>query len=136
MASLATLAGAIDTALDSLLGARMASDRLTNLEALAAGTTKYQVRVDHLTEIEGASSNVSWQAATVTVVVHHQLSGAERTYTEGAMLIDQESLMSAAYWRAITGVYGVEEGPTLQDESERVGNTISYSMAVSLSFTG
>jgi len=136
MASLATVAGAIDTALDTLIGTRCGSDRRTNLEALAAGTTKYQLRVDHLTEIEGASSNVTWQAATVTVAVHHQLSGAERTYTEGAMLIDQESLLSAAYWRNIAGVYGVEEGPTLQSESGRVGNTISYSMAVTISITG
>ena len=135
MASLATVSTNIATALTALIGTRCGSDRRTNLEGLTAGATKYQLRVDHLTELEHGS-NVAWQAATVNVAVHHQLSGAERTYTEGAMLIDQESLMSAAYWRAITGVYEVEEGPTLQDEAERTGNTVSYSMAVTLSFTG
>lgn len=136
MADLAAVAGAIDTALDSLIGARCGSDRRTDLESLAAGTTKYQLRVDHLTEIPRSNTNL--QAASVNVTVHHQLASAtaERTYTEGAMLIDQESLMQASYWRAISGVHDVEEGPTLQSESARVGNTISYSMAVTVSFTG
>ncbi|GAG23951.1 unnamed protein product, partial [marine sediment metagenome] len=41
-----------------------------------------------------------------------------------------------AWWRAITGVYGVESSIDLQDEAERVGNRISYTYAVQLSFTG
>jgi hypothetical protein len=136
MASLATVAGAIDTALDALIGTRCGSDRRTDLEAIAAGTTKYQMTVDHLTEI--SRSNANLQAATVSVTVHHELASpsAERTYTEGAMLIDQESLMQGAWWRAISGVFFNEEGPTLQSEAERVGNTISYSMAVTISLTG
>jgi hypothetical protein len=111
---------------------------VTNLEGIAAGAVKYQLRKDHLTRIEGASSNVAYQAATFTVTIHHELASAtaERTYTSGTMLTHQLSLANPAWWRAITGVYGVEEGPTLQSEAERVGNTISYSYAVTLSFTG
>jgi hypothetical protein len=138
MATLATVATNIATAVAALSGTpvRCGSDRRTNLEGLAAGAYKYQLRVDHLTEI--IRSNTSYQAATVTVVMHHELASpsAERTYTEGVMLTHQASLMDAAWWRAITGVYDVAEGPTLQSEAERAGNTISYSMAVTLSFTG
>lgn len=140
MASLATLDGNIATAIAALSGtpSRCDSDMRDNLEGLAAGAYKFQLRADHLTEIEGSSSNVAWQAATINVVMHHELASpsAERTYTKGVMLTHQKSLMDPSWWRAITGVYGVEEGPTLQSEAERIGNTISYEMAVTLSFTG
>ena len=140
MSSLATVAGSIATAIAGLSGTptRVGSDRVTNLEGLAVGTTKYQLRVDHLTELETGNAQVTYKAATVTVAMHHELASAsaERTYTEGVMLTHQNSLMSPSWWRAISGVYEVVEGPTLQSEAERVGNTISYEMAVSISFTG
>jgi hypothetical protein len=140
MATLAQLEASIATAIEALSGTltRCGSDMRTNLEALAANAVKYQLRKDHLTKLEGSSSNVAWEVASFTVLIHHELNSptAERTYTSGVMITHQKSLMDPAWWRAIAGVYGVVEGPTLQSEAERVGNTISYSMAVSLSFTG
>jgi hypothetical protein len=140
MASLATVAGSIATAIAGLTSSptRVGSDRAMNLEGLAAGATKYQLRADHETEIETADSNLTYQGATITVAMHHELASAsdERAYTQGNMLVDQESLMSRAWWRAIAGIYDVYQGPTIQSEAARVGNTISYSMAVSISITG
>jgi hypothetical protein len=140
MATLAQLETAIAAAIAGLTGtpSRCNSDMRDDLEALAAGAYKFQLRKDHLTQIEGSSSNVSWDAATITVTIHHELASptAERTYTSGVMLTHQKSLMDPSWWYAISGVHGVQEGPTLQSESERIGNTISYVMAVTLSFTG
>ena len=140
MASLATVETNIATAIAGLTGTpvRCGSDMVTNLEGLAAGAVKFQLLKDHLTEIEHGSSNVAWPAATITVTMHHQLSSStnERAYTSSTMLTHQKSLMDPSWWRAISGVFEVREGPTLQSEAERVGNTISYSMAVTLSFTG
>ena len=141
MATLAALETSVAAAVVALTGTVTrctSSDMRTNLEALAAGAVKFQLRKDHLVKIEGSSSNVAWEAATFTVTMHHELASptAERTYTSGTMLTHQKSLANPAWWRAISGVYEVVEGPSLQSEAERVGNTISYSYAVSLSFTG
>lgn len=141
MASLATVEGYVATAVEALTGTltRVNSDMVTNLETLAVGAVKYQLRKDHLTKIEGGSSNVAYYAATFTVTIHHelaQLSTAERTYTSGVMITHQKSLCDPAWWRAISGVYEVVEQPELQSEAARVGNTITYSYAVSVSFTG
>jgi len=140
MASLTTVETNVAAAIAALSGtpARVGSDMVTNLEGLSTGTTKFQLRKDYLTRIEGSSSNIAYYAATLFVTIHHQLASAtaERTYTSGAMLTHQKSLSDPAWWRAISGVFEVIEGPTLQSEAERNGNTISYSYAVSVSFTG
>ena len=53
-----------------------------------------------------------------------------------AMWVDQASLASPTWWRAISGVADVVGGPTLENGADREGNTITYSYSVSLSFTG
>jgi hypothetical protein len=138
MASINTLATNVNVALAALLGPRTTvSDMRTNLESLAAGTTKYRLTVNLLTDIEHGS-NVTWHVAEFIVYVEHELASptGERTYTEGAMWVDQASLVSPAWWRAIVGVAEVVQDPELQDGSERSGNTVRYSYGVSLSFTG
>jgi len=140
MASLATVETNVAAAIVGLTGtpSRVGSDMVTNLEGLATNTTKFQLRKDYIRRIEGSSSNVAYYAATLFVTIHHELSSAsnERAYTSSAMLTQQLSLSDPAWWRAISGVFDVVEGPTLQSEAERNGNTISYSYAVSVSFTG
>ena len=138
MASITSLATAVNVAVAALVGARVSTaDMVTNLEKLAVGATKYRLTVNLLTDIEHGS-NVTWHVAEFIVFVDHQLAvyTGERTYTEGAMWVDQASLVSPTWWRAIAGVADVVDGPTLQDGAEREGNTVTYSYAVNLSFTG
>jgi hypothetical protein len=136
MATLAQVDAAIATAIEAFgtSPTRMLSDSLANLEGLAAGSAKYQLRVDHETQLDSASSSAAWDVATVTVTIFHELADStdERAYTKAAMLTDQKSLTQPSWWEAISGIREVKLGPTIQEEATRQGNTVKYSYAVSI----
>jgi hypothetical protein len=138
MASLATVDANIAIALGNLSTSptRFGSDLRDNLDPLASGATKFQLRADHLTEVPDDANQV-YESAEIVVVMVHELTtpSSERTYTKGNMLADQGNLNASSWWRAITGIHDVVEGPTRQSDAEREGNTITYSMAVSILIT-
>lgn len=129
MATVPQLAASLATAVEGLSTSpvRMASDHRTDLEEIASGATKYQLRVSQVA-VDERNGNVVYPAADCEVVVHHRLSGAERTYTEGAMAVDLASLTASAFWSGIAEVYDVSAGPEASESPERVGNVVSYTV--------
>lgn len=55
----------------------------------------------------------------------------EANYLDGDALDDQAVLMARSFWRNITGVYELIDGPELQ-RPERIGNVILYSVSAQL----
>jgi len=92
----------------------------------------FRIRQQHEEEQEG--SNVAYEAAAIEVEVSHRLTDPfnERTYTEGAMHTQQKLLVSRDFWRSLTGVFEVLEGPVTQIDVERVGNVIRWSVLVKI----
>ena len=136
MATVANVATQAATAIEALGSSptRMGSDRRTDLESIASGATKYQLRVWHASKDDQFSSNVNYDVAAIEVAIHHYLASAtaERTYTEGAMLTEQDSLLAKSFWTDLDAVFGVDDQllPGTTESPERVGNVISYTIAL------
>lgn len=105
---LTALAAALDTTTG---GSRLTSDYRT-LEAIPSGATRYQLAGAVAEADEQLSSNEVYEILTCQLRVHHRPAGAERTYTEGAMLTMLAALTQSNYWR-VAGVFSIVEPPSM-----------------------
>lgn len=137
MATVAQVDAAVAAKVETLAQAptRMASDYRADLEGVQAGSTKYQLRT-HLSAFDHRDANNTLQVASVEVSLHRKLSGAERDYTLDEMLSAQLALVDPKWWEAIAEIKevrrvgGARDGPEIVDEPERIGNIVSYTVAV------
>ena len=129
-AALATFAGLIATATG---GTRMASDHRVDLEGIALGATVFQLRGAASLVDERGSSNDVHTRLLMLLEVHHRLSGAERSYTEGAMQSAIVALTTPQYWRVAATTWHVSDNPALVlGDVRRVGKVISYTITVAV----
>lgn len=134
MATVADTLAAISSKLATLTsGTRMTSDTRRDLEAIAPGATKFQMRHSVNTIAEDANQDAS--VVELDVEVHRYLSGSESSYTAGAMVTYQDSLSddtTGGWWLAISQIRAILDGPTTS-EARRVGNVVSFSVKLSFS---
>jgi hypothetical protein len=132
MATVASVRTAIEAKLVSDLSvAAIVSRPLSRDEKIPAGVTRASV----VAVVGGYApdSNVNYALGNYVVTIAHRLSDAtdEDTYLDGDMLADQTLLMARGFFRTVTGVRTVLEGPE-PDTVERVGNVIEYTVTVQL----
>lgn len=113
---------------------RMASDHRSDLERIAVGATKYQLRAS-VAGIERNDSNFQRTAVAVTVAIHRRLvtAFAERAYTETDLQSYLALLGDHLWWRGesvggLSSVYRVIELPSF--EVSRAGNVVSLTCSV------
>ena len=135
MATPASVATAIQTKVLANTSATAAiANPLSTLEALAAGATKMQTL--SVTVGQDHDSNVSRVVASYDIKMLHRLSDPtdEATYLNGNALTDQAVLMVPSFFRTVTGVKEVIDGPELTKPTrDRPGNVIEYTVTVQLS---
>jgi hypothetical protein len=109
---------------------RLDSDYLDEHEAIPAGGSRFQLRVNAVGKL--SDSNEFYQVAIVDLVSLHRLADPvdERAYTRGAMQTNLALATSLSWWRALAAVYAVEEPPSV--ETERVGNVVFFSVEARL----
>ena len=135
-----TILGNVATAIASLTGGtRLGSDLSTAVERIPAGALRFQMKC--IVSAVNLNSNDSRPVLYLAVSVHRRLAAgeAERTYTEGARLTHQQSLVDPQWWFAIgglhTNVYGIANGgapnTALSDLTrDGDGEVISYTITV------
>lgn len=137
MATPATVAAALATKVVANTSASAATaNRESRRETIAAGATKAQilsvaVGQDH-------DSNTSRLVAEYDIKMLHLLSDAtdDATYLDGNALTDQAALMVRSFYRTVSGVYEVVDGPEMtKPKRPRPGNVIEYTITVQLSIT-
>ena len=108
---------------------RMVSDYRSDLERLAVGATKYQLRAN-VSGVERSDSNFERTACKVTVLIHRRLvtAFAERDYTETDLQAYLKRLGDRLWWRGeavggLSHVYRLLEPPAFS--VDRVGNVVS-----------
>lgn len=120
---LATLTPALSTQVSN-------SDYRTDMDTLAVGATYYRIRFQ---EQQGQrDSNQHIQHAAMELEISHHLTDRfdETAYIEGDMIAHQAELLDREWWRTLTSVRGVPEGPDLDGDVEREGNVISWVILV------
>lgn len=118
-------------AIDALagMGARFgSSDILETRDAVAVGSTRFQLSVRL-----GAESNRSserYEVAVVTVRVHRRLTNdaEERTYRLGDMLTHQAAILAPSFWLGMASVFDIASPPVLNEDVDRVGMLVSYAI--------
>jgi len=81
-------------------------------------------------------SNNTYVVGNYSVTVVHHLSDPEdsNTYLSGDALTDQHVLMQKSFWRTISGVHELLDGPELTLPT-RVGNVIEYTVRAQVSIS-
>lgn len=134
MATISSVLSALSTKLGTLTsGTRMGSDIRRDLEAIASGATKFQIR--HSANTVDEDSNQTVDIVALEIDVHRYLSGSESTYTAGNMLTYQDSLTddtTLGWWLTISGVRAIMDGPETK-EPTRVGNVVSFTVNITVS---
>jgi hypothetical protein len=138
MANLTVILGLIENKVELLPGSPVqyaGSDWLDVLASVASLATVYQLRAQH--QLETIGSNEPYQTAAVEVVMIHHMNNSEhlseRLYTHGEMLLDQAELLDRNWWDTIAGIRQLQPDigrPELEQNVERIGNVIHYSVLV------
>jgi hypothetical protein len=132
MATVASVRTALEAKLVSDLSvAAIVTRPLSRDEVIPAGVTRASVVA--VVAGETHDSNVNYALGNYVITIAHRLSDGtdEDTYLDGDMLTDQASLMTRSFFRAVTGVYDITEGPN-PETIERVGNVIEYTVTAQL----
>ncbi len=105
---------------------------LEQMTALNTSQVQTMFRIRHQHEEEINASNTTWEVGAVAIKVMQRLSDPfdERAYTEAAMHTQQKLLQSREFWRGLTAVYDVLEGPAAEISVVRTGNVIRWSVLV------
>lgn len=115
---------------------RLGSDYRVDLEAIPAAGTRFQLRASQVVTDEAFNSNVTYDVGGYEITIHHRLvTPTNEAYARGTMLTDQNTLTDPVWWRAISGVNSIVDGPELVDEPARIGNVISYTVAAQVRVT-
>jgi hypothetical protein len=124
---LATLTPALST--------QASSDYRTDLDDLAAGSTHYRIR--HQEQQTIRDSNQQIQSAALELEISHHLADRfdERAYTEGNMLAHMKELLDKEWWRTLAAVREITSAPEIEEDVERIGNVISWSVLVIVAIT-
>ena len=131
MATVASVRTAIEAKLVSALSvAAIVTRPLSRDEKIPAGVTRASV-IGVVGGYHHADAQISYALGNYVITIAHRLTTAtdEDTYLDGDMLADQALLMVRSFFRDISGVYEVIEGPE-PDTVERVGNVIEYTVTV------
>ena len=116
----------VTVAIDELIG---------NDFAIASGVTVVRGPVSVVGQ-RSVSSNDTLTVVTYTFDILHQLSDPQDSaaYLHGDAQADQLSLTDVAFWRAVSGVFDVNDGgePEIALPPDRVGNVIAYSISVTV----
>ena len=136
MPSPATVLTSISSAIATLTGgSRLWRDLASTDKAIPAGGLRFQIK--SIVSAIARNSNDSRPRLGISVSVHRRLSAgeAERTYTEGARLTHQQSLVDPQWWRAISGVHDIALAAetSLSDlvrDTDR--NVISYTVTLAV----
>jgi len=131
-----TILASISAAIATLTGGeRLWSDLASTDKAIPAGAMRFQIK-SVVTAI-ARNSNDARPRLGLSVSIHRRLSAGEdeRTYTEGARLTHQQSLVDPQWWRSISGVHDIALAPDtsisdLVRDTDR--NVISYSVTLAL----
>lgn len=125
------------TALDTAIGAgtHASSDWSVTVAFPAGVLSQYQVVVDPLATAEGSNSNQANRVAAVRVTLAQKIGTTESDAERDTFRDAIESLLAPSFWRAMSSVYSVAEGPELQGDSVRVGNILRAVVAVEIDLT-
>jgi hypothetical protein len=132
MATITTVRTALEAKLVSDLSvAAIVTRPLSRDEVIPAGVTRASV----IPTVAGFApdSNTNYILGTYVITIAHRLTDGtdEDTYLDGSLATDQAALMARSFFRALSGVRAIEEGPTPESIS-RVGNVIEYTVTVQL----
>lgn len=121
----------ITASLTSLTGQTTNSDYRSDLDDLAAGATHYQLQFQEQQSVRDSNSHI--QTCAIELIVSHHLAArySERAYTESNMLTEMASLLDADWWR-VASVREVVNAPQLEQNVEREGNIITWSVLVNV----
>ena len=133
MATIDDVRTALETAAVAATSATSALDMGVSRDRAVAGTV---LRVMALSAgVEAGDSNQSYDVARYRVEVLHKLSSrtaaVEETYL-ATSTADQKALMVLTFWRGLTGVHELIDGPALE-EPERVGMVMEYNVTATVS---
>lgn len=125
------------TALNTTIGAgtHASSDWLVNVAFPSGVTTQYQLVIDPLATAEGSNSNQSNRVVAVRVTVAQNIGTTESDGERDTFRSAIASLLVPSFWRSLSSVYRVAEGPELQGDSVRVGNILRAVVAVEIDLT-
>ena len=137
MATVASVDTALRTAVLAATSATSAATRrLSKDYDIVAGATT--IRTVAVPIGQDSDSNVSRTVGHFAVTVSHKLSDAtdEATYMTGSMVTDLAAITVRSFWRGVTGVIDVLEGPEVTlPERSRPGNVIEYTVTAQLSIS-
>ncbi len=122
-AKLATLTPALATQVAN-------SNYRKDMDDLASGSTHYRLRFQEQQTLR--DSNQQIQSVAIEVEISHNLADHfdEEAYTEVAMLAHMAELLDKEWWRAMVAVREVRDAPDVEENVEREGNVISWSVLV------
>lgn len=109
---------------------RMSTDYRDDLDVVASGATKYQLRLVPAGTL-AVSSNTTRTVCAVQIICVHRLATitAEATYTAGTMATDLTSLSALSWWRAMAAVYDCLE---IDAKAERIGHAVVYTITATV----
>ena len=110
------------------------SDYRLDLDDIPSGQTRYRMKFQEQQSVRDSNSQI--QTVAMELIVGHHLASRynERAYTEANMLTQMASLMDKDWWR-VASVREVTDAPQLEQNVERVGNIISWSVLVNVAIT-
>ncbi len=106
------------------------SNYRTDMDDLAVGSTHYRLRFQEQQTLR--DSNQQIQSVAMEVEISHNLADRfdEEAYTEVAMLAHMLALLDKEWWRTMAAVREVRNAPDVEENVEREGNVISWSVLV------
>ena len=135
MATPAQLLSQIAAGVESQISgiSRLASDYRDDLEVIAAGADRYQLRGGPTGKLH--DSNESRTVEHVELFILHRLGAAEteRAYTEDELQTNIEAFIAPTFWRGFAACYELESD--IEYGVERVGSVLTVSLTVDLSIT-
>ena len=136
MATLATVTAALVTKIEALapVTSRLVTSQYRDdLDSIAAGQTRYQIRGQHESD-DGRNSAAPKKAVSFLVEFHHHIGVGinEKTHLDGDMVTLLSALTGVAFWKTLSGAFEVRSGPDQAIDVRRDGNVISYGVGVVL----
>lgn len=136
MATLTTVTAALVTKIEALgpVTSRMVTSQYRDdLDSVAAGQTRYQIRGQYESD-DGRNSQAPKKAVSFVVEFHHKISVGvnEKFHLNADMVTLLAALTGVAFWKTLAGVFEVRSGPDQAIDVRRDGNVISYGVGTVL----
>lgn len=140
MATLDTVVIALDAYWSGAGFTHLETDYLSNLDRVGATNDAFQIRAQYENR-EFEDSNQPYWRCSVELVFLRQLVNLENTYTPGGfvprpLVTTQTVALDPDWWRGLTpAIHELTDGPEMEDDVERIGNVMRWSMKVAFLLT-